>query len=88
MIHYSQNQFLTIVLIVGAGSDPSLKGQDKEVGVPLGIPSLPGMPKKSSIQVRSTTSGSSREESDEDDAEEETEATQNMDPADAKRMRR
>lgn len=72
-------------MIVGAGSDPSLKGQDKEV---IGIPSLPGIPKKSSIQVRSTTSSSSREESDEDDAEEETEATQNMEPVDAKRMRR
>lgn len=65
-----------------------MKGQDKDVGGPLGIPSLPAMLKKSGIPVRSTTSGSSREESDEDEIEEETEATQNMDPTDAKRVRR
>ncbi|KAL3516290.1 hypothetical protein ACH5RR_023192 [Cinchona calisaya] len=69
------------------GLDP-VKGQDKDVGEPLGIPSLPAVQKKSGIQVRSTTSGSSREESDEDEGDEETEATQNGDPADAKRMRR
>lgn len=39
-------------------------------------------------QVRSTTSGSSGEQSDDDEAEGENEATQNMDPTDAKRMRR
>ncbi|CAI9102648.1 OLC1v1000950C2 [Oldenlandia corymbosa var. corymbosa] len=76
------------VVSKGAGPDPPPKQQDKEVGGPLGIPSLPGVAKKPSIPVRSTTSGSSREESDEDDAEEETEGTQNLDPADAKRMRR
>ncbi|XP_027160960.1 light-inducible protein CPRF2 isoform X1 [Coffea eugenioides] len=75
------------VVSKGVGPDP-VKGQDKDVGGPLGIPSLPALQKKSGIQMRSTTSGSSREESDEDEGEEEIEVTENMDPADAKRMRR
>ncbi|KAL3537819.1 hypothetical protein ACH5RR_001185 [Cinchona calisaya] len=75
------------VLFKGSVPDP-VKGQDKYVGGPIGLPSLPSMQKKSGMPVRSTTSGSSREESDEDEVEEETEATENMDPADAKRMRR
>lgn len=44
--------------------------------------------KKSGIQVRSTTSGSSREESDDDEIDGDIETSQNMDPTDAKRMRR
>ncbi|XP_027107384.1 light-inducible protein CPRF2 isoform X2 [Coffea arabica] len=76
------------VVSKGVGPDP-VKGQDNDVGGPLGIPSLPALQKKSGIQMRSTTSGSSREEeSDEDEGEEEIEAAENMDPADAKRMRR
>lgn len=39
-------------------------------------------------QGRPATSGSSREQSDDDDLEGETEGTDNMDPADAKRVRR
>ncbi|KAI8546091.1 hypothetical protein RHMOL_Rhmol07G0089400 [Rhododendron molle] len=47
------------------------------------------MQKKSGVPARSTTSGSSREQSDDDDeAEGEMEALENMDPADAKRARR
>ncbi|PSS19071.1 Light-inducible protein [Actinidia chinensis var. chinensis] len=64
------------------------KGQDKNVIGPLGIPSIPSMQKTSEVQGRSTTSGSSGEQSDDDEAEGETETTQNRDPADAKRVRR
>ncbi|XP_042518186.1 light-inducible protein CPRF2 [Macadamia integrifolia] len=63
-------------------------GQDKVVGGPVGIPALPAMQKKSGVQARPTTSGSSREQSDDDDLEGETENTGNMDRADAKRVRR
>ena len=42
----------------------------------------------SGLQGRPATSGSSREDSDDDDLEGETEMTDNMDPADAKRVRR
>ncbi|KAI7992146.1 Light-inducible protein CPRF2 [Camellia lanceoleosa] len=58
----------------------------KDVIGPLGIPSLPVMEKKSVVQVKSTTSGSSREQSDDDEAEGETE-TNNMEPTDAKHVR-
>ncbi|XP_043712499.1 light-inducible protein CPRF2-like [Telopea speciosissima] len=63
-------------------------GQDKVVRGPVGIPALPAMPKKSGVQAKPTTSGSSREQSDDDELEGETEITENMDPADAKRVRR
>ncbi|XP_058086769.1 light-inducible protein CPRF2-like isoform X2 [Magnolia sinica] len=62
--------------------------QDKLVGGPIGIPSLPVMPNNSVVQVRPATSGSSREQSDDDDLEVDMEATDNMDPTDAKRVRR
>ncbi|XP_058223887.1 light-inducible protein CPRF2 [Rhododendron vialii] len=65
------------------------KGQDNDAAGTVGIPSLQAMQKKSGVPARSTTSGSSREQSDDDDeAEGETEAMENMDPADAKRARR
>ena len=54
----------------------------------VGIPSLPNGQKKSGAQMRPSTSGSSREQSDEDEVEEENETMENMDPADAKRVRR
>lgn len=53
-----------------------------------GVPLLPAISTKYVAQVRSTTSGSSGDQSDDDEAEGDTETTQNMDPADAKRMRR
>ncbi|KAI3445269.1 hypothetical protein Pfo_001976 [Paulownia fortunei] len=68
-----------------SGRDSS-KLQAKVADGPVGVPLLPAMSKKS--QVKSTTSGSSGEQSDDDEVEGENEATQNMDPADAKRMRR
>jgi len=46
------------------------------------------MQKRSGVPVRSTTSGSSREQSDDEEVEGENELTENMDPADAKRVRR
>lgn len=65
------------------------KGQENDATGTGGIPSLQAMQKKSGVPARSTTSGSSREQSDDDDeAEGETEAMGNMDPADAKRARR
>ncbi|KAJ0526222.1 putative transcription factor bZIP family [Helianthus annuus] len=64
------------------------KGAGKDGGAPVGIPSLPVIPKKAAIPVKSATSGSSRELSDDDELEGDTETTQNMDPTDAKRVRR
>lgn len=46
------------------------------------------MQKKSGAQLKPTTSGSSRELSDEDEIDGETETTENMAPADVKRVRR
>ncbi|CAA3024642.1 light-inducible CPRF2 [Olea europaea subsp. europaea] len=75
------------VPLKGAGNDSS-KGQDKIASGPLGFSSLPVMPRKSGgAQVKSITSGSSGEQSD-DEGDGETETTQNMDPVDAKRIRR
>ncbi|XP_057960416.1 light-inducible protein CPRF2-like [Malania oleifera] len=68
----------------GSGCDLS-RTQDKDIGGP---PSLPAAQKKSGAQVRQTTSESSREQSDDDELEGETETTGNMNPADAKRVRR
>ncbi|KAF7805204.1 Light-inducible protein CPRF2 [Senna tora] len=70
-----------------SGNDPS-KLPDKDAKTPVGIPSLPAMQKKPAVASKPTTSGSSREQSDDDDIEGETEMTENMDPADAKRVRR
>ncbi|KAL7157796.1 hypothetical protein ABFS83_02G101100 [Erythranthe nasuta] len=66
-----------------SGRDSS-KVQDKDVGVPP----LPAMSKKCGAQVKSTTSGSSVEQSDDDEADGENEANQNLGPADPKRVRR
>ena len=55
------------VTFVGSGYGLP-KGQDKDVIGPLGILSLPIMEKKSVVQVKSMTSGSSREQSDDDEA--------------------
>ncbi|GER55282.1 BZIP transcription factor [Striga asiatica] len=63
----------------------SLKAQDKDT---TGVPPIPASSRKAGTQVKSTTSGSSGEQSDDDEAEGENETTQNMDPSDAKRMRR
>ncbi|XP_059302792.1 light-inducible protein CPRF2-like [Lycium ferocissimum] len=79
-----------------SGSQVPLKGsgqelakvQDKDVGEPVGIPPLPAVQKKPGIQVRSTTSGSSGEQSDDDEAEGEAETTLSTDPTDVKRVRR
>ncbi|KAF2298459.1 hypothetical protein GH714_023640 [Hevea brasiliensis] len=48
--------------------------------------SLPNAQKNSGATVKATTSGSSREQSEDDENEGETEITENMDPADAKRV--
>ncbi|CAK7340967.1 unnamed protein product [Dovyalis caffra] len=71
----------------GAGYD-LLRSQDKDGNEPLGTLSLPSMLRKCAGTVKTTTSGSSRELSDDDENEAETELTENMHPADAKRVRR
>eukprot|EP01018_Ginkgo_biloba_P039543 Gb_21347 [translate_table: standard] len=59
------------------------------VSGPIGIPALPPKPKCGSDQIKTTTSGSSREQTDDDELEAELEASQlTMDPSDLKRMRR
>ncbi|GAA0154955.1 basic leucine zipper transcription factor [Lithospermum erythrorhizon] len=70
----------------GSGTDLPMT-QIKDDGEPSGKPSLPGVKKKSCVQVRSITSWSSGDQSDDDD-EADGETTENMDPVDAKRMRR
>lgn len=46
------------------------------------------MKKNSGVVVRPSTSGSSREQTDDEENDGETEMTENMDPTDAKRVRR
>ncbi|XP_073045428.1 light-inducible protein CPRF2-like [Primulina eburnea] len=70
-----------------SGQDSS-KLHDREDGGPVGAAAPSSTSKKFGAQVKSTTSGSSGERWDDDEAEGETETTQNMDPADAKRVRR
>ncbi|KAJ7978109.1 Basic-leucine zipper transcription factor [Quillaja saponaria] len=70
----------------GSGDDPS-GSQDKDAKGPVGIPSLPDVQTKSVVVVRPTTSGSSRDQSDDEEAGGETDTT-DMDPSDAKRVRR
>ncbi|XP_028770658.1 light-inducible protein CPRF2 isoform X2 [Neltuma alba] len=70
-----------------SGSDPS-KLLDKDTKAPVGIPSLPVIQKKPAVANKPTTSGSSRDLSDDDDIDGEMEMTENMDPADVKRVRR
>lgn len=78
----------TIGTYAGSGHDLS-KEEDKDALAATGTPLLPALQKKSAIQVKSTTSGSSRDHSDDDDElEGETETTRNGDPSDAKRVRR
>lgn len=66
----------------------SIKLQDKDGDGPVGVPPTPAISKKYGVQVKSTTSGSSGEQSDDDEAEGENESSQNRDPTDVKRMRR
>ncbi|XP_028790304.1 light-inducible protein CPRF2 isoform X2 [Neltuma alba] len=74
-----------------AGSPATLEGHDpsnipdKDAKGPVAIPSLPAVQKKLAIATKPTTSGSSRDLSDDEEVEVETE---NMEPADAKRVRR
>ncbi|XP_055816952.1 light-inducible protein CPRF2 [Solanum dulcamara] len=83
----SASQSVSHISTKGSGQEVR-KVQDKDSGGPVGIPSLPAVQKKAGVQVKSTTSGSSRDQSDDDEAEGETETTQGTDPADTKRVRR
>ncbi|KAL2345790.1 hypothetical protein Fmac_007075 [Flemingia macrophylla] len=69
------------------GSDPS-KLQNIDVKAPIGVPSSPSMQQKPAVAMRPTISGSSRELSDDEEAEGEINMSENMNPADAKRVRR
>ncbi|KAH9608895.1 hypothetical protein KSS87_022279 [Heliosperma pusillum] len=60
---------------------------DKNVGVPIGIPSLPAVQKKPIVHAKQAASYSS-EQSDDEEVEGENETTDNMDPTDVKRVRR
>ena len=85
--YYQNIRFISfLVTYVGAGRDLS-RSQDKDANGPLGIPALP-VQKNSVVPLMPATSGSSRDQSDDDELEGETEITENMDPADAKRVRR
>ncbi|KAM3378368.1 light-inducible protein CPRF2 [Capsicum galapagoense] len=81
------SQSVSHIGIKGSGQELT-NIQDKDSGGPVGIPSLPPVQKKPGVQVKSTTSGSSRDQSDDDEAEGEAETTQGTDPADVKRVRR
>ncbi|XP_039039402.1 LOW QUALITY PROTEIN: light-inducible protein CPRF2-like [Hibiscus syriacus] len=72
------------------GSKTVLKGAgDKDDNSVVGISSFPNGQKKLGAQVRTSTStGSSIEQSEEDEVEGENGTMENMDPADAKRVRR
>ncbi|GMI94530.1 Arabidopsis thaliana basic leucine zipper 63 [Hibiscus trionum] len=61
---------------------------DKDRNAPVVSPSLLNGQKMSGAQVRPSTIGSSSELSDEEELEGENETMENMDPADAKRVRR
>ncbi|KAL4341318.1 hypothetical protein GQ457_08G020450 [Hibiscus cannabinus] len=72
-----------------SGSDVQGSSKTHEQGEPdSGISAVSAMQKRPGIQVRQTTSGSSRDDSDDGELEGDTETTENMDPADAKRARR
>lgn len=80
---------IRLIIIICTGAGYNLPGApDKGAGEPLGTPSLTDMQGKAGAQFRPTTSGSSREQSDDDEVEGETETTENMDPSNAKRVRR
>ncbi|KAH9687868.1 bZIP transcription factor RISBZ2 [Citrus sinensis] len=64
------------------------RSQNKDANGLHGIPSISTTLKKPLVPVRSATSGSSRDLSEDDEAEGETATTENMDPVDAKRVRR
>ncbi|XP_027349622.1 light-inducible protein CPRF2 isoform X2 [Abrus precatorius] len=70
-----------------SGNDPS-KVQNKDVKLPLGVPSSPTMQKNPAVVMMPTLSGSSKEQSDDEEAEGEINMTDNMNPADVKRVRR
>ncbi|XP_012476676.1 light-inducible protein CPRF2 [Gossypium raimondii] len=73
-------QSVSIATSKGAG--------DKNGNALSGFPSVVNGQKKIGAQVRPSTSGSSREMSEDDEVEGENETMENMDPADAKRVRR
>ncbi|GLU03599.1 hypothetical protein SLE2022_207890 [Rubroshorea leprosula] len=64
------------------------KAQGEPDAAASGISASTITQRKSGVQVRQTTSGSSREDSDDEDIDGDTEMTENMDPADVKRERR
>ncbi|MED6148794.1 hypothetical protein PIB30_056233 [Stylosanthes scabra] len=84
------SQLATHATLKGSGpsENDSCKVQNKDPRVPVGIPSLSGVQNKPAVAIRSTTSGSSKDQSDDEEAEGEIDMSENMDPSDAKRVRR
>ncbi|TXG65935.1 hypothetical protein EZV62_007210 [Acer yangbiense] len=75
-----------LALDSGAAYDLS-RSQDKDVNGLPGIPYLSTAQKKATIHVSSGNSGSSRDLSDDDELDGKSATTDNMDPADAKRVK-
>ncbi|CAI0384563.1 unnamed protein product [Linum tenue] len=71
------------------GGQDLLGSFDKDTDEPVEIPSLvPFTQKKPAVVLKSTTSGSSRDQSDDDENEGETANVDNANPSDVKRVRR
>ena len=82
------SSFLFSCLITYVGDEYDLsRSQDKDANEMNGIPALPNY-KKSGVALKPATSGSSHEQSEDDELDGDIETAENMDPADAKRMRR
>ncbi|PHT98934.1 hypothetical protein BC332_32082 [Capsicum chinense] len=78
-----KDKFFSSFFSTGSGQEVT-NVQHKDSGGPVGIPSLPPVQKKPGVQLNSTTSDSSREQSADDEVEGEVEMTQGTDPADVK----
>ncbi|XP_068634301.1 light-inducible protein CPRF2-like [Aristolochia californica] len=85
----SDGSQLTSQVPIKASGGGSSNTQDKAItGGLIGIPTLPIIQKNAAVQIRPTTSGSSREQSEDDDNDPETETNEAGVPTDAKRVRR
>ncbi|KAM3219152.1 hypothetical protein P3L10_023683 [Capsicum annuum] len=82
-----KDKFFSSFFSTGSGQEVT-NVQHKDSGGPVGIPSLPPVQKKPGVQLNSTTSDSSREQSADDEVEGEVEMTQGTYPADVKHVRR
>lgn len=72
---------------LGGSPDPGVAQTETDSG-PLAILALPPIFKKTGLQAKQATSGSSKEDSEDDELEGDMEIIENMDPTDLKRARR